>query len=97
MISLSKHNARNLCRGRTPMRAAVFQGFEGRTRFSRGTPAAWQSGTVATAPDCGTLLIDFRLDELREILQRLLPAKITGLHGNGIGQTFLHDVQFGPD
>jgi hypothetical protein len=43
------------------------------------------------------LLIDFRLDEPREITQRLLPAEIASLIQNGIRQTFLHDVQFGAD
>src|SRR6516165_1153514 len=38
------------------------------------------------------LLIDFRLDELRQVSQRLLPTEIASLRRNGIRQAFLHDV-----
>src|SRR4051794_38142023 len=39
------------------------------------------------------LLIDFRLYELGQILQRLLPAEIASLHRNDVRQVFLNDVQ----
>src|SRR5262249_22894245 len=38
------------------------------------------------------LLIDFWLDELRQVSQRLLPTEIASLRGNGVRQAFLHDV-----
>src|SRR4029450_2447249 len=43
------------------------------------------------------LLIDFGLDETGEISQRILPAEIARFHRNGVGKTFLHDVQLGAD
>ena len=42
-------------------------------------------------------LLDFRLDELRQVFERLLPAEVTGLHGDGVRYAFLDDVQFGAD
>jgi hypothetical protein len=38
-------------------------------------------------------LIDFGLDETREISQRILPAEIARFHRNGVGKTLLHDIQ----
>ena len=38
---------------------------------------------------------DFRLDELGEQRQRFLPAEIAGFRGNGVGNAFLRDVDFG--
>ena len=42
------------------------------------------------------LLIDFGLDEAGEISQRILPAEIARFHRDGVGKTFLHDVQLAP-
>jgi len=42
------------------------------------------SGWRATRVGPDVLLIDFRLDQPREIAQRLLPAEVTGLIWNGI-------------
>jgi hypothetical protein len=42
-------------------------------------------------------LIDFRLDKLGEVLERILPAKIARLQGNHVGQAFLYDVQLSTD
>jgi hypothetical protein len=42
-------------------------------------------------------LIGFGLDEAGEISQRTLPAEIARFHRNGVGKTFLHDVQLGAD
>jgi hypothetical protein len=41
------------------------------------------------------LLTDFGLDETREISQRILPAEIARFHRNGVGKTFLHDIELG--
>src|SRR5262245_11726828 len=41
------------------------------------------------------LLIDFGLDETREISQRILPTEIARFYRNGVGKTFLHDIQLG--
>jgi len=38
---------------------------------------------------------DFSLNELGKQCERLLPAEIAGLDGNGLRYSFLHDVQFG--
>jgi hypothetical protein len=43
------------------------------------------------------LLIDFGLDEAGEISQRILPAEIARFHRDGVGKTFLHDIQLGAD
>ena len=37
-------------------------------------------------------LIDFRLDQLRQVLQQLLPTEITSLRRNGIWQAFLNNI-----
>jgi hypothetical protein len=42
------------------------------------------------------LLIDFRLDELCQVSQQLLPTEIASLQRNGIWQTFLHNVSSMP-
>jgi hypothetical protein len=39
-----------------------------------------------------SLLIDFWLDEPRQVAQRLLPAKVAGIRWNDIWQAFLNDV-----
>jgi hypothetical protein len=38
------------------------------------------------------LLIDFRLDELCQVSQRLLPTEIASLQRNGTWQAFLHNI-----
>ena len=38
------------------------------------------------------LLIDFRLDELCQVSQRLLPTEIASLQRNGIWQALLHNI-----
>src|SRR5581483_980832 len=43
------------------------------------------------------LLIDLRLDQPREISQRLLPAEVARFHGNGVGDAVLHDADLGAD
>ncbi len=47
--------------------------------------------SIPTTPD-NKLLIDFRLYELGQILQRLLPAEIASLYRNDVRQAFLNDV-----
>ena len=42
--------------------------------------------------DAVALLIDFRLYELRQVSQRLLPAEVTRLQRNDIRQAFLDDI-----
>jgi len=49
-----------------------------------GKPLVSTYGAVA-------LLIDFRLDELCQVSQRLLPTEIAGLQWNGIWKAFLHN------
>jgi hypothetical protein len=44
-----------------------------------------------------SLLIDFWLDEPRQVSQRLLPAEIAGLRWNYVWQAFLNDVQLGAE
>src|SRR4051812_19691539 len=52
---------------------------------------------VELSTDDNKLLIDFRLYELSQILQRLLPAEIASLYRNDVRQAFLNDVQLRAD
>jgi hypothetical protein len=55
-----------------------------------GKPLVSTYGAVA-------LLIDFRLGELCQVSQRLLPTEIASLQRNGIWQAFLHNIKLGSE
>src|SRR3569832_1161453 len=66
-----------------------------RSRQASATRPARNSADrrVELSADDNKLLIDFRLYELGQILQRLLPAEIASLYRNDVRQAFLNDVQ----
>ena len=66
------------------------------------TPPPWLTFNASDEPFVSTygavaLLIDFRLDELCQVSQRLLPTEIASLQRNGIGQAFLHNIKLGAE
>jgi hypothetical protein len=66
------------------------------------TPPPWLTFNASDKPFVSTygvvaLLIDFRLDELCQVSQRLLPTEIASLQRNGIGQAFLHNIKLGAE
>src|SRR5476651_2259832 len=62
-----------------------------RPSANNGNASNGVNGLMALPPS----LLDIRLDELRQVGERLLPAHVAHLHGNGVRHAFLHDVQLG--
>jgi hypothetical protein len=66
-------------------------------RSTRRKRARHPAGDATSIPAVAALLSDFGFYEPCQVLQRLLPAEITGLQRNDVRQTFLHDVDLGSD
>src|SRR2546425_7264106 len=64
-----------------------------RRRTSAGTTKLRTAGRRAALAQS---IRNFRLDQLRQLRERFLPAEIAGLRRNDLGNAFLHDVQFSP-
>src|SRR5437870_5908727 len=64
-----------------------------RRRTSAGTTKLRTAGRRAALAQS---IRNFRLDQLRQLREGLLPAEIARLRRNDLGNAFLHDVQLGP-
>src|SRR4249919_853575 len=63
-------------------------------KFGRGGPSPLMFRTSASL---SSSLLDLGLDEHGEVIERLLPAEIAGLEGDGPRQALLDDIDLGAD